>query len=187
VPKDWADWAIAASCAWQEGLGATPFPSDRVALAPCCDFHTIRVRQIAQDHTIGNVVADAGLLALILERHLDGKPGCLAGTSLRDSRACDCCLLCSDRLSLVAKDRPHFCVAILGAAYADAPASWLSWPGLVSVFRSTLHHWARALHARQAGSRLPLTVADGRSQISCDVRGSGRFRERPPALPARCA
>jgi hypothetical protein len=82
------------------------------------------VRQIAEDHTIGNLVAGAGLPALVLERHLDGKPGCPAGTGLRDSRAGDCCLLCSDRLSSVAEDRPHFYVQTLDAAYADAPASW---------------------------------------------------------------
>jgi hypothetical protein len=38
------------------------------------------------------------------------------------------------------------------------------------VFRLTLHYWARALHARQAGSRLPLTAGDRRSQISGDLR-----------------
>ena len=68
-------------------LTAMPFSSDRAALAPCCDFRTIRLRQIAEDHTIGNLVADAGLPALVLERHLDGKPDCPAGTGLRDSRA----------------------------------------------------------------------------------------------------
>jgi hypothetical protein len=34
------------------------------------------VRQIAKDPTIGNVVAAAGLLALVLQQHLDGKPDC---------------------------------------------------------------------------------------------------------------
>jgi hypothetical protein len=58
----------------------------------------------------------------------------------------------------------------LGAAYAGAPISWLSWPGRVSVFRPSLYRWARALHARQAGSGLPLTAGDGRSQISGDLR-----------------
>jgi len=58
----------------------------------------------------------------------------------------------------------------LGAAYADAPTGWPSWPGLVSVLRLTLYHRARALHARQAGSRLPLAAEDGRSQISGDLQ-----------------
>jgi hypothetical protein len=84
------------------------------------------VRQIAEDHTIGNLVADAGLPALVLERHLDGKPDCLADTSLRDPRAGDRYLLRSDRLSPVAEDRPHFNVQTLGAASAGAPAGWPS-------------------------------------------------------------
>jgi hypothetical protein len=123
----------------------------------------------AEDHTIGNLAVDADLLALVLERHLDGEPDCSAGTGLRDSRAGERYLPCSDRLSPVAEDRPHFYVQTLGAAYAGARASWPSWPGLVGVFRLTLHHWARALHTRQAGSRLPLTAEDGRSQISGDI------------------
>jgi hypothetical protein len=45
-------------------LTAMPFSGDRAVLAPCCDFRTIWVRQIAGDHTI----ADAGLPALVLER-----------------------------------------------------------------------------------------------------------------------
>jgi hypothetical protein len=58
---------------------------------------------------------------------------------------------------------------LLGAADARAPTSWPSEPGRVSVFRLTLQR-ARALHVRQAGSRLPLTAEDGRSQISGDLR-----------------
>ena len=72
---------------------------------------------------IGNLAADVGLLALVHGRHLDGKPGCSAGTALRDSRADDRYLLRSDRLSRVAEDRPHFYVRTSGAAHADAPAS----------------------------------------------------------------
>jgi hypothetical protein len=40
-----------------------------------------------EDHPIGNVVAGAGLLALVLGRHLDGKPDCPADKSLRDPQA----------------------------------------------------------------------------------------------------
>jgi len=70
-------------------LTAMLFTGGRAALAPCCDFRTIRLRQIAEDHTIGNLIVDAGLPALVLARHLDGKPGRPAGTGLRDSRAGD--------------------------------------------------------------------------------------------------
>jgi hypothetical protein len=104
-------------------LTAMPFSSDRAVPTPCCDFRTIRLRQIAEDHAIGNLFADIGLPALVLERHLDGRPDCPADTSLRDSRAGNRYLLCSDRLSPVAEDRPHFNVQTLGAVYADAPAS----------------------------------------------------------------
>jgi hypothetical protein len=59
---------------------------------------------------------------------------------------------------------------LLGDASADAPTGWLSWPGRVSVSALTPYHRARALHARQAGSRPPLTAEDGRAQISGEVQ-----------------
>ena len=127
--KDWAYWAIAASRTWKitrppgRGLAAMWFSSDRAALAPQCDFRTIRLRQIVEDYTIGNVVADAGLPALVPEQHLDGKTDCPADTGLRDSRAGGRKLLRSDRLGPIAEDRPHFYVQTLDAASADAPAS----------------------------------------------------------------
>jgi hypothetical protein len=93
-------------------LTAMPFSGDCAALAPIGDSRAIRLRQIAEDQTIGSLVADAGLLALVLERHLDGKPDCPADTGLRDSRVGVRCLLCSDRLSPVAEDRPHFYVPL---------------------------------------------------------------------------
>jgi hypothetical protein len=131
VPEDWAGWAIAASRARPDGgLGAmlTAMPSS--ATAPrwprIGDFRTIRLYRIAEDHTIGNLVADDGLLALVPERHLDGKTDCPADAGLRDSRAGDRHLRCSDRLSPVTEDRPHFYVQTLDAASADAPAIWPS-------------------------------------------------------------
>ena len=69
-------------------LTAMLFTGGRAALAPCCDFRTIRLRQIAEDHTIGNLIVDAGLPALVLARHLDGKPDAPADTGLRDPQAC---------------------------------------------------------------------------------------------------
>ena len=64
-----------------------PVSSDRAVLAPRCDFPAIRLCQIAEDHAIGNVAADVGLLALVLERHLDGRPERAADTGLRDPQA----------------------------------------------------------------------------------------------------
>ena len=165
-------------------LAAMAFSSDRAVLAPCCGFRAIRLRQVADDHAIGNVAASVGLLALVPERHLDGKPGFPAAIGLWDLRADDRCLLGSDRLSPVAEDRPHFYVQTLRAASAGAPASWPSWPGRVSVSRMTRSHRARALHARQASSRLPRTTQDGRSQISDDLQVQRQAQGRPP--PPSC-
>ena len=66
--------------------------------------------KIAEDHTIGNLAAVAGLLRAAPRRHLDGRPDRSADTGLRDLRAGDRYLLCSDGLSPVADDRPHFYV-----------------------------------------------------------------------------
>jgi hypothetical protein len=135
APNDWAGWVSQRHAPGSHAPGRTGpgRDADRDAVlqrprraGPCCDFRTIRLRQIAEDHTIGNLVADAGLLALVLERHLDGKPDCPADTRLRDSRTGDRNLLRSDRLSPVAEDRPHFYVQTLGTAYADASGSWPS-------------------------------------------------------------
>ena len=68
-------------------LAAIPFSSDRAVLAPYRGFRAIRLRQSAEDHAIGNVVAGVGLPALVLERHLDGKLDCPAGTGRRDPQA----------------------------------------------------------------------------------------------------
>ena len=77
------------------GLGALlatiPFSSDRAVLARCCDFRSIRSA-----------------------RPLRTKPDCPAGTGLRDSRVRDRYLLCSDTLTPVAEDRPHFYVQTFG-------------------------------------------------------------------------
>ena len=151
-------------------LAAMPFSGDRAVLAPCCDFRAIRLCQIAEDHTIGNVVGSAGLLVLVLERHLDDRPDCAADTGLRDPQAGHRYLLCPDRLSPVAEDRPHFYVQTFGRRIrrrADQPIV-LAGPGQRVPVDAVAG--ARALHARQAGSRRPLTAEDGRSQISGDVR-----------------
>jgi hypothetical protein len=103
------------------GRDAVPWRPRRAG--PCRDIRTIRLRQIAENHTIGNLAADTALPALVLGRHLDGKPDCPVDTGLRDSRAGDRNLLRSDRLSPVAEDRPHFHVQTLRTAYPGAPAS----------------------------------------------------------------
>ena len=124
----------AAGCRRRRRLGRTTltamlFSGGRAALAHIGDSRAFqlrggRLRQITEDHTIGNLVADAGLLAPVLARHLDGRP------AVRPIWACGICgpgdryLLRSGGLSPVADDRPHFYVLTLRAASADAPASW---------------------------------------------------------------
>ena len=72
--KDWAYWAIAASRTWKitrppgRGLAAMWFSSDRAALAPQCDFRTIRLRQIVRKSHRGASAARS------LENHIAAKP-----------------------------------------------------------------------------------------------------------------
>ena len=46
-----------------------------------------QLRQITEDHTIGNLVWDAGFLAPVLARYLDGRPDRSADLGVRDLRA----------------------------------------------------------------------------------------------------
>ena len=73
-------------------LTAMLFSGGRAALAHTGEsrafrLHGGRLRQITGDHTIGNLVADADLLAPVPPRHLDGKPDRSADLGLRDLRA----------------------------------------------------------------------------------------------------
>ena len=105
------------------------FSGGRAALAHVGDSRAFRLRdgqlrQITEDHTIGILVCDAGLLALVLARHLDGRPDRSADMGLRDLRADGRYLLCTGGLSPVVEDRPHWNVLTLRAVSAEAPASW---------------------------------------------------------------
>ena len=102
-------------------LGAMLFPGDRAVLAPYCDFRTIRLRQIAEDHTIGNLVAERRLARA-------GPPNGTWTESqiVRPVQACGIrgrapLPLCSDRLRPVTEDRPHFY------------GVWCTWWGVVTV------------------------------------------------------
>ncbi len=103
-------------------LTAMPFSSGRAMLGPRCDFRTIRLRHIAEDRTIGNLVADAGLLAPVLGRHHRLR----TDTSLRDPRAGDRYLLRSDRLGRSQKTDHTFMYKLWAPHTPDAPASWPS-------------------------------------------------------------
>ena len=87
-------------------LTAMLFSGDCAALAHIGNSHAFRLRdgrlrQITEDHTIGKLVWDAGFLAPVLARHVDGRPDRSADLGLRDLRAGDRYLLCSDGLSPV--------------------------------------------------------------------------------------
>jgi serine/threonine protein phosphatase PrpC len=60
-----------------------------------------RLRQITEDHVMGKLVSNAGALAPVLTRYLDGRPDRSPDLSLRELRAGDRYLLCSDGLSPV--------------------------------------------------------------------------------------
>jgi protein phosphatase len=82
-----------------------------------------RLRPVTEDHTLGSLIWSAGLLAPMLERHLDGRLDRSADLSLRDLRTCGHYLLRTGGLSPVVDDRPHFYVQTLRAASTDAPSN----------------------------------------------------------------
>ena len=109
-------------------LTAMLFSGGRAALAHIGDSRA-SVRGCSRDHRRAHDQQPRRrrlLLAPVLARHLDGRPGRSADTGLRDLRAGGRYLLCPDGLSPVVDDRPHFYVLTLRAASADAPANWPS-------------------------------------------------------------
>jgi protein phosphatase len=113
----------------RRGMGTTLtamlFSGDRAAVAHIGDSRAFRLRdgqlrQITEDHTIGKLVWDADFLAPVLARHLDGRPDRSADLGVRDMRAGDRYLLCSDGLSPVVDDRTLRDVLTLAANPADA-------------------------------------------------------------------
>ena len=131
---------------------------------------------------------DVGLLALVLARHLDGRPDRSAGTGLRDLRADGRYLLCSGGLSPVVR-RPtapkctHFARRIRRRAGQLAALAG----GRASVSRLTPYRCARpGMRGKPApGSRSPPRMRARRSAaipVPRDARRDVRRR-----LPARCA
>ena len=113
----------------RRGMGTTLtamlFSGDRAAVAHIGDSRAFRLRdgqlrQITEDHTIGKLVWDADFLAPVLARHLDGRPDRSADLGVRDLRAGDRYLLCSDGLSPVVDDRTLRDALTLAANPADA-------------------------------------------------------------------
>jgi len=79
---------------------------DRVALVHIGDSRAFRLRdgqlrQVTEDHVMGNLVSNAGPLAPVLTRYLDGRPDRSPDLGLRELRPGDRYLICSDGLSPV--------------------------------------------------------------------------------------
>jgi serine/threonine protein phosphatase PrpC len=79
-----------------------------------------QLRQITEDHVLGNLVSNAGSLAPVLSRYLDGRPDRSPDLSLRDLRVGDRYMLCSDGLSPVVSSDEIGAVLAAAANPADA-------------------------------------------------------------------
>jgi PPM family protein phosphatase len=100
-------------------LTAMLWSGDRAALVHIGDSRAFRLRdgqlrQITEDHVLGNLVSNAGALAPVLSRYLDGRPDRSPDLGLRDLRPGDRYLLCSDGLS------PVVSTAAIGAVLSAA-------------------------------------------------------------------
>lgn len=77
---------------------------DQAALVHIGDSRAFRLRdgqlrQMTEDHVMGKLVSNAGALAPVLTRYLDGRPDRSPDLGLRELRPGDRYLLCSDGLS----------------------------------------------------------------------------------------
>jgi protein phosphatase len=87
-------------------LTAMLWSGDQAALVHVGDSRAFRLRdgqlrQITEDHVLGNLVSNVGTLAPVLSRYLDGRPDRSPDLGLRELRAGDRYLICSDGLSAV--------------------------------------------------------------------------------------
>ena len=101
-------------------LTAMLWSGDRAALVHVGDSRAFRLRdgqlrQITEDHVLGNLVSNAGSLAPVLSRYLDGRPDRSPDLGLCELRPGDRYLLCSDGLS------PVVGTAAIGAVLAGTP------------------------------------------------------------------
>jgi protein phosphatase len=106
-------------------LTAMLWSGDTAVLAHIGDSRAFRLRdgqlrQITEDHVLGNLVSNAGPLAPVLSRYLDGRPDRSPDLILRDLRAGDRYLICSDGLSPVVSSEEIGAVLATAADPADA-------------------------------------------------------------------
>jgi PPM family protein phosphatase len=83
-----------------------------------------RLRQMTEDHVLGKLVSNAGWMAPMLTRYLDGRPDLSPDLALRELRLGDRYLLCSDGLSPVVSDTAIRDVLVAAAGPREA-AGWL--------------------------------------------------------------
>jgi PPM family protein phosphatase len=106
-------------------LTAMLWSGDMAALVHIGDSRAFRLRdgqlrQITEDHVLGNLVSNAGPLAPVLSRYLDGRPDRSPDLGLRDLRTGDRYLICSDGLSPVVSTEAIDAVLAAAADPADA-------------------------------------------------------------------
>ena len=106
-------------------LTAMLWSGDTAALVHIGDSRAFRLRdgqlrQITEDHVLGNLVSNAGPLAPVLSRYLDGRPDRSPDLGLRDLQAGDRYLICSDGLSPVVSSEAIGAVLAAAADPADA-------------------------------------------------------------------
>jgi protein phosphatase len=106
-------------------LTAMLWSGDQAALVHIGDSRAFRLRdgqlrQITEDHVLGNLVSNAGALAPVLSRYLDGRPDRSPDLGLRQLRAGDRYLICSDGLSPVVSAEAIGAVLAAAADPADA-------------------------------------------------------------------
>jgi serine/threonine protein phosphatase PrpC len=106
-------------------LTAMLWSGDQAALVHIGDSRAFRLRdshlrQITEDHVLGNLVSNAGALAPVLSRYLDGRPDRSPDLGLRELRAGDRYLICSDGLSPVVSAEAIGAVLASAADTADA-------------------------------------------------------------------
>jgi len=150
-------------------LTAILWSGDTAVLAHIGDSRAFRLRdgqlrQITEDHVLGNLVSNAGPLAPVLSRYLDGRPDRSPDLGLRDLRIGDRYLICSDGLSPVVSSEEIGAVLAAASGPADAVRQ------LVAL-------------ADEAGA------PDNISAIVIDVRdpGDGPHRTEPMTLGAAAA
>ena len=90
-------------------LTAMLWSDGQAALVHIGDSRAFRLRsgvfrRLTEDHVMGNLVSNAGELAPVLTRYLDGRPDRSPDLGLRELRPGDRYLLCSDGLSPVVID-----------------------------------------------------------------------------------